>query len=99
VSRLPFNRSAHTRCRRLAKRGCYAIAPELDARQGDVSKLTDTVAQMRRSLAQGRSGSEIVVYPGAPHGFNADYRPSYRKEIAEDGWRRMAAWFRVHGVG
>jgi carboxymethylenebutenolidase len=59
----------------------------------------DTVEQMRRSLAQGKSGSEIVVYPDAPHGFNADYRPSYRKEIAEDGWRRMLEWFRVHGVG
>ncbi len=41
---------------------------------------------------------EIVVYPDAPHGFNADYRPSYRKEAAEDGWKRMQAWFKSHGV-
>jgi len=41
---------------------------------------------------------EIVVYPDAPHGFNADYRPSYRKDAAEDGWKRMLAWFSAHGV-
>lgn len=42
--------------------------------------------------------SPIHVYPDAPHGFHADYRPSYRKEAAEDGWRRMLAWFRKHGI-
>lgn len=41
---------------------------------------------------------EIVVYPDSPHGFNADYRPSYRKADAEDGWKRMLAWFAAHGV-
>jgi len=41
---------------------------------------------------------EIVIYPDAPHGFHADYRPSYRKEAAEDGWQRMLAWFRRYGV-
>jgi carboxymethylenebutenolidase len=54
----------------------------------------DTVERMRAALATGKSGSEIVVYPGAPHAFHADYRPSYRKEPAEDGWRRLRAWFR-----
>jgi carboxymethylenebutenolidase len=38
--------------------------------------------------------AEIVIYPDAPHGFHADYRPSYRKEAAEDGWKRMLAWFK-----
>jgi carboxymethylenebutenolidase len=42
---------------------------------------------------------EIKVYPDAPHGFNADYRPSYRPEAAKDGWARMLAWFKDHGVG
>jgi carboxymethylenebutenolidase len=42
--------------------------------------------------------SQIHVYEGAPHAFNADYRPSYRKEAAEDGWKRMLAWFKKHGV-
>jgi carboxymethylenebutenolidase len=41
---------------------------------------------------------EIVIYPDAPHGFHADYRPSYRKDAAEDGWKRMLAWFRRDGV-
>ncbi len=41
---------------------------------------------------------EIVVFPNAPHGFHADYRPSYNREAAEAGWRHMLAWFRTHGV-
>ncbi len=40
----------------------------------------------------------IVIYPDAPHGFHADYRPSYRKDAAEDGWKRMLAWFKQNGV-
>ncbi len=42
--------------------------------------------------------SMIHVYEGMPHAFNADYRPSYRKEAAEDGWKRMLAWFKKNGV-
>ena len=42
---------------------------------------------------------EIHVYPDAPHAFNADFRPSYRKAEAEDGWQRMLAWFKTYGVG
>ena len=50
-------------------------------------------------LAFGKDKScPIVVYPDMPHGFHADYRPSYRKEAAEDGWRRMNAWFKGHGI-
>ena len=41
---------------------------------------------------------EIHVYADAPHGFNADYRPSYKKADAEDGWARMLAWFKKYGV-
>ncbi|AWB24788.1 dienelactone hydrolase family protein [Methylobacterium currus] len=41
---------------------------------------------------------DIVIFPDAPHGFHADYRPSYRKGPAEEGWGRMLAWFRDHGV-
>ena len=40
----------------------------------------------------------IVVFPDMPHGFHADYRPSYRKAEAEDGWKRMNAWFKKNGV-
>ncbi len=41
----------------------------------------------------------IVVYPDAGHAFHADYRPTYVKADAEDGWKRAIAWFKAHGVG
>jgi carboxymethylenebutenolidase len=61
----------------------------------------DTVDKMKSALATGSPAarrSEFVVYPDAPHAFHADYRPSFRKEAAEDGWKRCAAWFKAHGV-
>lgn len=57
-----------------------------------------TVDQMREALKQGDSGSDIIVYPDAPHAFFADYRPSYRQADAEDAWRRLQGWFKWHGV-
>ena len=51
-----------------------------------------------KAKAAGRT-VQIIVYPDAPHGFHADYRPSYRKADAEDGWKRMLAWLRRYGVG
>lgn len=42
---------------------------------------------------------EFVVYPDAPHGFDADYRPSYREADAKDGWRRMLSWFQKYRLG
>ncbi len=42
--------------------------------------------------------SSLVLYDQAPHAFHADYRPSYRKDAADDGWKRMLAWFRQHGL-
>ena len=59
----------------------------------------DTVESMRAAIAKGKSQSEIVIYPDAPHGFHADYRPSYRQDRAEDGWKKLIAWFRDHGAG
>jgi carboxymethylenebutenolidase len=64
-----------------------------------------TINQMKDALAEaGAKGnaaakaSEFVLYKDAPHAFHADYRPSYRKEAAEDGFRRALAWFKAHGV-
>ena len=64
-----------------------------------------TVNQMKDALADaGAKGnaaakaSEFVVYPAAPHAFHADYRPSYRKEAADDGFKRALAWFKTNGV-
>jgi len=56
----------------------------------------DTVEKMQELLKQAGKPSEIVLYPDTPHAFHADYRPSYRKEQAEDGWKRLAAWFKKH---
>ncbi len=50
-----------------------------------------TVDQMKQALQTGKSGSEIMVYPDAPHGFHADYRPSYRQEPADDGLEAFAS--------
>ena len=58
----------------------------------------DTVEKMREALKAAGSSSEIVLYPDMPHGFNADYRPSYRKEAAEDGWKKLLAWFKKNGA-
>jgi carboxymethylenebutenolidase len=54
---------------------------------------------MRAALAAaGDTKSEIVVYPGADHGFLADYRPMYNEAAAKDAWARCLAWFKSHGV-
>ena len=64
-----------------------------------------TVNQMKDALAgaaakgnKAAAASEFVVYPSAPHAFHADYRPSYRKEAADDGFKRALQWFKTHGV-
>ena len=61
----------------------------------------DTVDKMKTALTQGSAvakRSEFHVYADAPHAFHADYRPSYRKDAAEDGWKRCLAWFKANGV-
>ncbi len=59
--------------------------------------VNDVEAAAAKARAAGKT-VEIHVYPDAPHGFNADYRPSYKKADAEDGWARMLAWFKKYGV-
>ena len=161
-------------CRRFAKKGYLAIAPDLYVRQGDVSKLTafpeilkivntvpdaQVLADLDATVAWAKEtgkadtaklgitgfcwGGRIVwlyaahnpglkagvawygrmvgmtdplhpknpidlvadlkapvikLYPDTPHGFHADYRPTYRKEHAEDGWKRLLDWFSKNGV-
>ncbi len=63
---------------------------------------SSTPAEIKETEARAAAAErtvEIHVYPDAPHGFHADYRPSYRQADAEDGWRRMLAWLHGHGVG
>jgi acyl-CoA synthetase (NDP forming) len=56
------------------------------------------VEKMQAALKAARKSSEIVLYDGAPHGFHADYRPSYRETPAKDGWQRLRAWFQQNGA-
>ena len=58
----------------------------------------ETVEDMRAALKAAGSKSEIILYPDTPHGFHADYRPSYRPEQAKDGWKRLQEWFRKYGA-
>jgi carboxymethylenebutenolidase len=53
---------------------------------------------MKAALAEAHKTAEFHIYPGAPHGFVADYRPSYRKDAAEDAWKQMQDWFRKYKV-
>lgn len=68
----------------------------------DTGIANDTVDQMLAKLAASTSpaakASEIVLYPDTPHGFHADYRPSYRAAQAKDGWARLLDWFSRNGV-
>ena len=54
----------------------------------DTGILADHVAAMKKALADAKAPSEIIVYPDAQHGFNADYRPSYKKDDAQDSWAK-----------
>jgi carboxymethylenebutenolidase len=64
----------------------------------DAGIKVEQVKQMEDALKAAGKTAEFHIYPGAPHGFEADYRPSYRKDAAEDGWKQMTAWFKKYGV-
>jgi len=80
------------------------LAPEMKAPVLGLYGGADTgipVAQveaMKAALEAAHKTAEFKIYPEAPHGFHADYRPSYRKEAAEDAWNRMVAWFKKYRV-
>ena len=77
-------------------------APVLGLYGGKDQGITASAVQEMRvalkSAPKVAADSDIVVYPDAGHGFNADYRPSYLKKDAEDGWAKMLAFFKAHGV-
>ena len=58
----------------------------------------EQIAQMEEALKAANKTFEFIVYSGAPHGFHADYRPSYRKDQAQDGWNQLIRWFKKYGV-
>jgi carboxymethylenebutenolidase len=80
------------------------LAPELKAPVlglyggADQHISAKTVQEMKTRLEAAGKKVEFQIYPDAPHGFHADYRPSYRQADAEDAWRRMADWLRRYGV-
>ncbi|AXQ30144.1 dienelactone hydrolase family protein [Solimonas sp. K1W22B-7] len=65
---------------------------------GDAYIPLDVVNQMQKETVKSGSGSEIVVFPGVDHGFNADYRPTYDATAATYGWKLARDWFKEHGV-
>ena len=99
--RLVGNATAQTPVHPLALVGSLK-APVLGLYGGaDTGIPLDTVDKMKTELAQGPAAAKasgFVVYPEAPHAFHADYRPSYRKAAADDGWQRMLDWLKRHGV-
>jgi carboxymethylenebutenolidase len=80
------------------------LAPEVKAPvlglygEADQGISVAQVEEMKAALAKAGKTADFKIYPGAPHGFHADYRPSYRKEAAEDGWNQMQAWFKKYKV-
>jgi carboxymethylenebutenolidase len=80
------------------------LAPEMKAPVLGLYGGADTgipvaqVEQLKAALGQNEKTAEFKIYPDAPHGFHADYRGSYRKDAAEDAWKRAQAWFKKNGV-
>jgi carboxymethylenebutenolidase len=64
----------------------------------DVGIKIEQINEMQSALKAAGKTSEFHIYPGAPHGFMADYRASYRKEAADDAWSQMIAWFKKYDV-
>jgi carboxymethylenebutenolidase len=80
------------------------LAPEMKAPvlglygEADQGIPVAQVEAMKAALQAAGKKAEFKIYPGAPHAFHADYRPSYRKEAAEDGWVQAIAWLKSNGV-
>jgi carboxymethylenebutenolidase len=80
------------------------LAPEMKAPvlglygEADTGISVAQVEALKAALAAAGKTAEFKIYPGAPHGFHADYRPSYRKEAAEDAWLQMQTWLRKYKV-
>ena len=64
----------------------------------DAGIKVEQVNDMQAALKAAGKTAEFHIYPGAPHGFVADYRPSYRKEAADEAWKEMIVWFQKYKV-
>ena len=67
-------------------------------RRKDQSIPDETIDKRQEACKAAGKTCEVKIYPEAPHGFFADYRPSYRADDAKDGWNQMLAWFKKNGV-
>ena len=56
----------------------------------------DTVDKMRDAMRANKKAGDLILYPDTPHGFHADYRPSYRKDKADEAWQRTLSWFKIY---
>ena len=80
------------------------LAPEMKAPvlglygEGDTGIPVAQVEALKAALAEAKKPAEFKIYPGAPHGFHADYRSSYRKEAADDAWSQMQGWLKKYKV-
>jgi carboxymethylenebutenolidase len=80
------------------------LAPEIKAPvlglygEADQGIPVAQVEALKAALQAANKTAEFKIYPGAPHGFHADYRPSYRKDAADDAWNQMIAWFKKYKV-
>ena len=80
------------------------LAPEMKAPvlglygEADQGIPVTQVEALKAKLQAASKKAEFKIYPGAPHGFHADYRPSYRKDAADDAWQQMTAWFKANKV-
>jgi carboxymethylenebutenolidase len=80
------------------------LAPDMKAPvlglygEADTGIPVTAVEALKAALADNKKTAEFKIYPGAPHGFHADYRASYRKDAAEDGWNQMTGWFKKYKV-
>jgi carboxymethylenebutenolidase len=80
------------------------LAPEMKAPvlglygEADQGIPVAQVEAIKAALQAAGKKAEFKIYPGAPHGFHADYRPSYRKDAADDAWDQSLAWFKANNV-
>jgi carboxymethylenebutenolidase len=66
--------------------------------EADTGIPVETLRRMETAMRDAGKRFTLVIYPGAPHGFHADYRPSYRPEQAKAGWQLMLDFLKGNGV-
>ncbi|WP_322101924.1 dienelactone hydrolase family protein [Paraburkholderia sp. J41] len=93
VTRFPSHPLERARDLKTPVLGLYA--------ERDAAIPLQTVEHMSRGLADGSAAaraSYIKVYPNVGHAFFADYRQSFDREAATDGWERCLGWI-ARGFG